>query len=113
MSEPSNLESAFLFYWRALAGGAPWPDREARLNPRRRWRYDLAWREQKLVVELHGAEFQRGRHTRGAGFAKDREKMNWATRNGWRVLEFTTGMLTNNPTDCIAQVVALLIGAEE
>src|SRR3989304_3212831 len=108
MREPSDLEDTFLFYWKVHAPDMPPPEREARLNPDRRWRYDLTWPEWKVAVELHGSVYQRGRHTRGAGFEKDREKMNWATSSGWCVLEYTPGMLKSDPSRCIGQVVALL-----
>ena len=41
---------------------------------------------QKVAVEVHGGTWVGGRHTRGAGFEKDREKMNEAHLLGWLVL---------------------------
>jgi hypothetical protein len=55
----------------------------------RKWRMDFAWPDIKLAVEVHGGTWSGGRHTRGNGFANDREKMNQAVLLGWRVLEFT------------------------
>lgn len=40
-------------------------------------------------MEVQGATYSAGRHTRGAGYARDREKMNLAQLAGWRVLEVT------------------------
>lgn len=48
---------------------------------------DLAWPKEKVALEVHGAVFQNGRHNRGDGFLKDREKMNEAQLMGWIVLE--------------------------
>jgi hypothetical protein len=59
------------------------------------WRLDFAWPQIWLGVEIHGGTWARGRHTRGAGFAEDRRKMNAATLMGWRVLEFTGEMIRN------------------
>ena len=36
---------------------------------------------------MHGGVWVGGRHTRGAGFIADRERMNWAALNGWIVIE--------------------------
>lgn len=60
---------------------------EHRFHPTRRWRFDFAWPELRLAVEVHGAVHTGGRHTRGAGFTRDREKMNEAQLAGWLVLE--------------------------
>ena len=66
----------------------PLPEREFRFDPARRWRSDFAWPAQKLLVEVEGGIWTGGRHTRGAGFARDAEKYNTAAVNGWRVLRF-------------------------
>ena len=50
----------------------------------RRWRFDFAWPDRLVAVEIEGAVFVQGRHTRGAGFVKDCEKYNTATVAGWR-----------------------------
>lgn len=58
-------------------------------HPERKWRFDLAWVEVRVAVEVHGGIHSGGRHTRGAGFERDREKMNEAQLLGWLVLEVT------------------------
>lgn len=68
------------------ADGMPEPVREIRFAPPRRWRFDLAWPERMLAVEVDGGVWSGGRHTRGAGFIADCEKLNTATLLGWRVL---------------------------
>jgi hypothetical protein len=62
---------------------------EHRFHPTRRWRFDYAWPELKIAVEVHGGTYTNGRHTRGGGFTVDREKMNEAAIYGWTVLEVT------------------------
>jgi hypothetical protein len=73
-----------------------WPDPahgkaadECRFHPTRRWRFDYAWSARKVAVEVHGSTWAAGRHTRGKGFAGDREKVNEAQLLGWLVLEVT------------------------
>lgn len=69
--------------------GFPDPTTELLFHPKRKWRFDYAWEEQKLALEVHGGIHSGGRHTRGRGFVEDRAKMNEATLLGWTVLEVT------------------------
>ena len=63
----------------------------------RRWRFDFAWPALMLAVEVDGGAWVPGggRHTRGAGFVADHDKMNRATLLGWRVLQFTSRYLAD------------------
>ena len=69
--------------------GFPDPATELLFHPKRKWRFDYAWEEQKLALEVHGGIHSGGRHTRGRGFVEDRAKMSEATLLGWTVLEVT------------------------
>lgn len=60
---------------------------EHRFHPPRRWRWDYAVPSIKLAIEYHGSIWTQGRHTRGAGFMNDREKMAQGQLDGWLVLE--------------------------
>lgn len=71
----------------------PAPDLEVRFHPIRKWRFDAAWMDKKIALELHGAVYVHGHHTRGKGFEDDREKMNEAQLMGWKVLEYSTGQV--------------------
>ena len=104
----SHLETAFLHWWALLAPDLPAPEVEYRFHPTRRWRLDAAWPAQKIACELDGGAYSQGRHTRGAGFEGDCEKLNAAAVMGWRVVRFTGGMLTNDPAGCVATVRQLL-----
>lgn len=72
----------------ALAG-LPAPVPQFRFAPPRQWKADFAWPEARLLVEVDGGVFTRGRHTRGTGYIKDCEKLNAAVLAGWRVLRVT------------------------
>ncbi|MCJ7928924.1 hypothetical protein [Aeromonas sp. LsrichE-8G] len=69
--------------------GFPDPATELLFHPKRKWRFDYAWEEQKLALEVHGGIHSGGRHTRGRGFVEDRAKMNEAALLGWTVIEAT------------------------
>lgn len=65
------------------------PEQEVRFHETRKWRFDLAWPDRKVAVEVNGGVFTNGRHTRGKGYTEDREKINEAQLHGWLVLEVT------------------------
>lgn len=73
--------------------GAPAPVRELQFDPSRKFRFDYAWPDLMLAVEVDGGVFTGGRHTRGAGFLRDMQKQNLAVRNGWAVLRYTPDQL--------------------
>ena len=59
----------------------------------RRWRFDFAWRRQKLALEVEGGIWIAGRHSRGKGMLADMTKYNAAAIRGWRVLRCTPSTL--------------------
>lgn len=105
---PSTLEATFGYLLRAIAPDLPDPVTEYRFHPTRRWRMDFAWPAHQVAVELQGGLWTHGAHTRPAGVQRDMEKHNAATLAGWRLLYFSTDMLTNTPEACITQLKTLL-----
>ena len=78
--------------------GLPIPVTELRFDiGGRRWRFDVAWPAVKIAVEIEGGAFMPGgsRHTRGAGFRKDRLKYGAAFAQGWTVLAVMPEQVTN------------------
>lgn len=63
---------------------------EHRFHPIRRWRFDFAWPEQMIALEIEGGIFIKGRHTSPHGFMADCEKYNTATLLGWKVIRVTS-----------------------
>ena len=104
----SDLERSFGGWWVLLAGDAPEPEAEFRFHPVRRWRFDYAWPASLIALELDGGTWTRGRHTRGAGYRGDCEKLNAATSMGWRVFRVTAGMLKANPAGVVEMVKGAL-----
>ena len=93
--------------------GLPEPTREHRFAPPRLWRFDVAWPEHRLAVEVHGGEFTGGRHVRGRGMMADAEKQRAAVLLGWRVLVFTGEDLRENMHWAVEQIKAALTGDDE
>jgi len=71
------------------------PEEEYRFDPSRKWRFDFAYPDKKIAIEVEGGVFQQGRHTRGKGFTADCEKYNRATELGWSVYRYTTQHVKN------------------
>lgn len=69
------------------------PETEYRFHDTRRWRFDFAWPDYLLAVEVEGGQWINGRHQRGKGFEDDCEKYNEAALDGWMVLRFTGDMV--------------------
>ena len=67
---------------------------EHRFHPERRWRFDYAHLPTKTAIEINGGVWSGGRHNRGAGYLRDREKVNAAQMLGWKVFELGTGQVT-------------------
>lgn len=99
------------------AHGLPDPVEEFPFDPVRKWRFDFAWPELKIALEVEGGteryatdslgqrHLVGGRHNRPRGYEADLEKYNAATLAGWRVLRATTAMVLDG------RAVTLLIAA--
>ena len=66
---------------------------EYRFDDSRKWRFDFAYPDRMIAVEVEGGEWVNGRHSRGSGMTNDCEKYNRAAQLGWRVFRFTGGMV--------------------
>lgn len=67
------------------------PEREFMFHPTRKWRFDFAWPDIKLAVEVEGGV--NGRHQRIGGFTGDCVKYSEAAVLGWRVIRATTAQV--------------------
>lgn len=88
------------------AAGLPQPELEYKFHKTRKWRFDLAWPLTEIwrnvrhvetgsgvAIEIDGAVWTQGRHTRGSGYVKDMEKLNAAAELGWRVFRYSPQMV--------------------
>lgn len=91
VSGPSDLEKLLLLQMKAAK--LPTPVTEYRFHPTRKWRVDFYLPDHKLAIEVEGATFAQGRHTRGVGFEKDCEKYAELMLAGIRLLRVTGKMI--------------------
>jgi very-short-patch-repair endonuclease len=97
----------FEHYFGMLAPEAPPFIREYVFAPPRKWRFDFAWPEYMVAVEVNGNAWKTvggGRHSQDS----DYEKLNRAASLGWRLFTFSPGMITRDPYNCIKILVEAL-----
>ena len=64
----------------------------------------MLWREQRLIVEVDGWEFHRGR----VKFEHDHARDATLIAQGWIVIRFTAEQVNREPYGVIAQIAAAL-----
>lgn len=135
ISEKKELENAFDTYLIQLGGDLPRPEPEYRFHAKRKWRFDRAWPEYKVAVELEGGiygkplrcpnchEYVRARrhdgslgkvihlgggHSRFGRLVTDKEKYNAAVELGWYVLRFFREDVLGDPFHMIETIRSTL-----
>ena len=88
--------SVVLAYFKAQ--GIPEPVPEYRFFPDRKFRFDFAWPQQGLALEVEGGIFTHGAHGSISGMLRDGEKYNLAATFGFRVLRILPDKLCMNET---------------
>lgn len=88
---PSEAEESFFLSIRAFK--YPVPEREFLFLPGRKYRFDFAWKDHKVALEVEGGLYQGGRHTSITGFEGDCIKYALAAQVGWKVYRFSTGQV--------------------
>lgn len=92
-----RLPAPEAFALQLRAAKVPPHQREYRFHPIRRWRFDFAFIERKIAVEIEGTTYfgknrdgsmRLGRHQTAKGYASDCAKYNEALLMGWQVLRF-------------------------
>jgi very-short-patch-repair endonuclease len=82
-------------------------EREYQFDPKRQWKFDFAWPDRHLAVEVEGGtKFGKSRHSQGDGFEGDARKYNAATIQGWAVLRFSTAMVMSG--EALGVIMGLL-----
>ena len=101
------LARRFEAHWRAALDGEFF-DREYAFHPERGWRFDYAFPEFMVAIEIEGGVWNRGAHVRGKKFIDDCDKYNQAALLGWIVLRFTEDHINKRPDEMIETIVGVL-----
>lgn len=99
----SDLEE--LLAWYMHVAGMPVPEREYKFHPTRRWRFDFAYPDKMIAIEVEGGTWVNGAHNRGGHYQSDCEKYNAAVLLGWKVLRFTRAMVEGNAIKTIQDLM--------
>jgi hypothetical protein len=59
---------------------------EYQFHSERKWRFDIAFPQRQVAIEVQGGIWTAGRHNRGVAMLKEWEKLNCAAELGWRIL---------------------------
>lgn len=108
-SKQSQLELLFELQLER-AGFVGWL-REHKFSEVRNWRFDFAWPDYKIAVELEGGTWKQTKSGRSAGhahperFKSDCIKYNEATRIGWQVYRFDGDMVRDGHAIEFVEVV--------
>ena len=82
-------------------------EQEFEFHPKRKWRADFHLVGKKILVEVEGAIWSGGRHTRGKGYLRDLEKYNAATMMGFQVIRFSTDQVKSGHA---IQQIEMMVG---
>jgi hypothetical protein len=98
-AQKSPLATQFEMGWENING--PAFVTELQFNQDRLFRFDYAWLEEKVALELQGGIYlaSKGGHVSARGMRSDCDKFNLATSMGWRVLKLATGQI--NPDNLL------------
>ena len=111
-----DLEQKFLDVWIAYTitkFAFDLPAREFRFAPPRRWRFDFAFPEKKVAVEIEGLvsrqnKYEQGHHQTIEGYRSDCVKYREAAKLGWLVLRYTGQEIVQRPVQIVEEVVEVL-----
>lgn len=107
----SHLERRFESYWTSHYPTIAQPMREYMFHPSKNWRFDYAWLNHMVALEIQGGTFVRGRHSRGAALSGEYEKINQASLMGWRIFYADTTMMALNRLPIIAEQLASVVSS--
>lgn len=93
MKRGLKLDPTTLLLLQLRANNIPLPIREYRFHATRKWRFDFAWPDLKVAIEIDGGAFAfgGGKHMQ----PRDLEKLNTAASMGWKVYRFSPDMIRN------------------
>lgn len=100
----------FAYCWGQVQPEGGEPVREYAFAGNRKWRFDFAWPQMKVAVEIDGYGFG---HIDYGSLGNAHEKQNRAVAEGWKVLRYTSRQLgaRERVEDAAAQVLDVILGS--
>ena len=100
----SRLEKKFTHLWGDMFPGLPLQTEYVACPPRR-FRWDYAHPESRILIEIQGGTWGTGKHNTGTGLARDYSKMNTAVSQGWQQFNLSGDMITAEWLQLIADTI--------
>ena len=94
MINPSVHEQTFMRLWDELYPELTYVREYSKVIPMRKFRFDFAWVDSLVVVEINGQIWHKGGHSSGSGLSRDYEKLNLAQANNWSFFVLSKTMIT-------------------
>lgn len=94
--EPKRSDLQILALRKIAEAGLPEPEEELTgIVPGRKFRFDLGWRDKRVLVELNGGVWAKGAsgHSSGTGIQRDYEKAALCQLQGFRVFSVSSAMV--------------------
>ncbi len=112
MGNKSALEEKVVFLLNNVGGVPPYERNYRKGIPGRRLEADFAWPRYKVGIEVQGGTWlpksgKASGHV-GAGQTRDFKKMNLFIENDWKVLQWSSDMIRDDPVFCIEQLKRVL-----
>ena len=98
MSKVTSSAKVDIFSQVCLQEKLPTPHREYQFHSTRKWRFDYAWPDRRVALEVEGGIWTGGAHGRGTGITRDIEKYNYAAAMGWLVIRCVPSTVTHKTT---------------
>jgi very-short-patch-repair endonuclease len=100
----------FAYYWNLFGSKEierPTPEYNFDKNIKRKHRFDWAWPNYRIAVEVDGGQWAPGggRHADDT----DREKLNIAASLRWLVFRFSPDQLKQQPEKCVSMVLTAIM----
>lgn len=78
---------------------------ELKIIPKRRFRFDFGYLPSKVLIEINGGNWIRGRHVRPASINNEYEKYNLAVAHGYVVFTLSPEMITEQWLQIIVDTI--------
>jgi len=91
-----QLEAKFAAYWADYGDSRYVMTRQAVIIPNKKFAFDFAFLEQRVLVDVQGGTATNGAHVRVGGYNRDCLKLMLAQLEGYQVFWFTAQMLSND-----------------
>lgn len=110
--QEKERSNRWLFVQLCTRNDLPEPTSEYVFAKPRRWRFDFAWIQHRVALEVEGGAWSKGAHGRGVHFLSDIDKYNTATLLGWRLLRCVPGRLRTEDTIIMLRAALLQTNQE-